>query len=171
MNFVAMMTTVLVTNQYHFSIHANLDMKFMKEENKSHFKILYGNFSLENYPENKLDSVVISPIQKVVKNYNLSVNYFEILSSTSIELSLVLVMIHQYVLNKEGTFHMSIKNGGIHPEIVFLTDENVSEILESFIERGAMVGQDTMENTIVRVSNTTMGEQLVTLNATLENLN
>lgn len=171
-NFAAMMTTALVTSNNDLSIDTNLDMKFIKkQEDKSNFKIIYGNFPITNHPENKLDPTIINKIEELAKNYNHNVNYLELLKTNSVELSTALTIINSHVLNENGAFKMAIKNGGKNHEMAFSMDENYIDISTAFLESGAMVSQDTMENSIVRVNNSTEGEQLVILNATLENLN
>lgn len=172
MNFAAMMTTMLVTTNNNLSLDTNLDMKFIKnQEDKSNFKIIYGDFPLQNHPENKLDPIIIAKIQEQAKQYNPNVNYFDVLNSTSIELSTALMIINNHVLKENGDFKMAIKNGGVNHEIAFSMDENYADISTAFLESGAMVSHDSMENNIVRVNNSTPGEQLMILNATLENLN
>ena len=113
----------------------------------------------------------IAKIEKLAKNYNHNVNYLEVLKANSTELSLALSIINDHVLNENGAFKMAIKNGGNVHEMAFLMDENYADVSTAFLESGAMVSNDAMENTIVRVNNTTEGEQLVILNSTLENLN
>ena len=171
LNFTAMMTAALVANNSDFGISEHLDMKFIKNNlDSSTYKVIYGNFPIANHPENKLDPVIIDKIQQLAKNYNPSFSYMQLLSDLSPELSTALTIINNHILNEQGAFQMAIKNGGERHEIVFAMDENYSVISESFRESGAMVSSDMMENDIVRVNNTTEGEQLMILNATLENL-
>ena len=171
LNFTAMMTAALVANNSDFGISEHLDMKFIKNNlDSSTYKVIYGNFPIANHPENKLDPVIIDKIQQLAKNYNPSFSYMQLLSDLSPELSTALTIINNHILNEQGAFQMAIKNGGERHEVVFAMDENYSVISESFRESGAMVSSDMMENDIVRVNNTTEGEQLMILNATLENL-
>lgn len=172
MNFAAMMTTALATSNNDLSIDTNLDMKFTKEkEDKSKFRIEYGNFPLTNHPENKLDPVIISKIQEVAKSYNSNVDYFQVLNKSSIELATALMLINDHVLKEPGMMRMAVKNENGTKEMAFSMDENYASISTAFSESGAMVSNDIMENSIVRINNSMPGEQLMILNATYENLN
>ena len=171
LNFTAMMTVALVANNPNFEINEQLDMKLIKgNADTATYKAIYGKFPLTNHPENRLDPVIVDRIQRMAQNYNPNFSYMELLSTTSPELSIALNLINNHILNEQGAFQMAIKNGGMHHEMVFAMDENYISVSDSFRESGAMVSSDMMENNIVRVNNTTEGEQLMILNATLENL-
>lgn len=171
LNFAAMMTALLVTTTNALKDNIKLDMKLIKEiTDISKFKIIYGNFPIENHPENKLDPIIISKIHEMAKGYNPNVNYLELLSKSSPEVATSLEIINKHILDDTGAFQMAVKNGGQNSEIMFAMDDNYSEVVNAFYESGAMVSQDANDNSIVRPNNTTPGEQLVILNATLENL-
>lgn len=172
MNYALMMTTVLVTSENNsLGINANFDMKFIKkEEDTSKFKIIYGDFPI-NKDSTRIDPLLASKIQELANSYNPNVDYNQLLQQSSPELFASFMIIYNHILNEKGSFQMAIKNGGKIHEIVFAMDENYSNVSESFYQSGAMVSNDAMENNIIRVNNFSAGEQLMILNATLENLN
>jgi len=171
MNFAAMMTAALVAND-DLEINQKLDMKFIKEkENKSVFKIIYGDFPLKNIPNTEYKNIITSKINELTNNYQSQVSYMEILGNKSPELKTALILIQEHVLNEKGAFQMAIKNGGNNHEIMFALDENYSNISDSFHESGAIVTHDAMEHSIIRINNTTPGEQLLILSTTVDSLN
>lgn len=172
MNYALLMTAMLVasdTNQ--IGINSNFDMKFIKkEEDTSKFKIIYGDFPINKERAN-IDPLLVSKISELSNSYKSNIDYSQLLQQKSPELLTSFMIIYNHILNNKGSFQMAIKNSGKIHEIVFAMDENYSNVSESFLESGAMVSNDTMENNIVRVNSSTPGEQLMLLNATLENLN
>lgn len=170
MNFAAMMTSSLVAND-DLGINQKLDMKFIKEqEHNSTFKIIYGDFPLQNVLDDKNKSIITSKINELTNSYQSQVSYMDILGSKSPELKTALTLIQEHVLNEKGAFQMAIKNGGNNHEIMFALDENYAHISDSFYESGAMVTHDAMEHSVIRVNNTTPGEQLLILSTTVDSL-
>ena len=171
LNFTAMMTVALLGANSDFGINESLDMKLIKgDADISSYKVIYGNFPLANHPENKLDPVIVDRIQRLAKNYNPNYSYMNLLSQTLPEVSTSLAIINNHILNEPGKFQMAVRNNDGKSDIVFAMDENYSVISESFRESGAMLSSDAAENSIVKVNNTTAGEKLMLLTATLENL-
>lgn len=174
MNFAAMMTTALVVDGIgtdDFGVEQKLDMKFIKDqEHDSNFKIIYGDFPLQQQPNNTIDPMFATKIAELTNNYQSQVSYMELLGTKSPEIKTALTLIQEQVLNEKGAFQMAIKNGGNHHEMIFAVDENYNNISSSFSESGAMVSNDIMENSIIRVNDTTPGEQLLILSTTLESL-
>lgn len=171
MNFAALITTALVTSNQDLGMDTNLDMKFIKEpEHDSTFKIIYGDFPLPAQTNNAVGSFIAAKVGELTKNYQSQVSYMELLGTKSPELMTALTLIQEQILKEKGAFQMAVKNGGRHHEMVFAVDENYADVSTAFYESGAMVSHDVMEHSIIRVNNTTPGEQLMILSATLENL-
>lgn len=168
-NFAAMMTDVLVTTNNDNGFDARLDMKFVKEnENDSKFKIIYGNFPI-NEPGNKLNPETIYVIRKISESYDPSVDYFKLLESDSIELATSLKIIENNILNQKGSFKMAVKTDGLSQDIIFAMSPEYYEVSNAFSESGATVVNNGNES-VVKVNNNTIGEKIVILTTTLENL-
>ena len=94
----------------------------------------------------------------------------ETLSKTSPEIAKALEIVDKQMLNENGKFQLLIKNGGVNHEMMFALDENYSYVTDAFQDNGAMISNDSAENSIVRVNNTTPGEQMVILDSTNKEL-
>lgn len=171
MNFAAMMTIDLVSSTNDFEANQKLDMKFIKyPEQESAFKIIYGNFPLINQPNNNVDPMIVSRVNELVNSYQSNISYIKLLGTKSPELMLAMILLQEQILNEKGAFQMAVKNDGNHYGIMIAADENYAHVINAFSESGAMVTYNAMEHGIIRVNDTTPGEQLMVLNATLENL-
>ena len=167
MNFVTMMTILLVTNIPNFSLNTNMDMKFIKEKyEENNFKIIYGDFPVST--NNQLDPAFEKKIYDLANSYNPNVSYAEILNTISPELKMALEMIGENVLEQSGEFKMAVKSNGDHYDIKMGMDENYQDIITAFSENGAYMSED-MNGTIIVVLPSNM-DQLVLLNAVLESL-
>ena len=169
-NFAVMMTmSLLVMNDS--KIDPSLDMKFIKNKNDNNkFKIIYGNFPIANHPENRLDPVLISKIEKIDKTYNSNVDYMDILGKFSPEIKEAMLIIYNYVLNKDGAFQMAIRDDLNNHDMAFGMDENYSNILDAFNTNGAFISHDINGNGVVTVNETIPGNQLLILKSTNETL-
>ena len=169
MNFAIMMTmSLLVANDS--KIKPNLDMKFIKNDDKDKFKIIYGNFPIINHPDNRLSSELVSNITKLSNTYKSQVNYMNLLEKTSPEIKEAMVIIYNYVLNREGSFQMAIRDNGKKHDMAFGMDDNYSDIIDAFNINGAYVSYDSNERAIITVNETLPGNQLLILNTTHETL-
>lgn len=169
MNFTAMMTDVLVTTNNDNGFDARLDMKFVKEnDSDTKFKVVYGNFPLTE-PGNKLNQDTLYVIQRIADNYNSSVDYFKLLESDSIELATSLKIIENNILNQKGSFKMAVKTDGLSQDIMFAMSPEYYEVSNAFNESGASVVHNDNES-IIKVNNNSIGEKIVILTTTLENL-
>ncbi len=169
MNFAIMMTmSLLVANDS--KIKPNLDMKFIKNDDKDKFKIIYGNFPIINHPDNRLNSELVSNITKLSNTYKSQVNYMNLLEKTSPEIKEAMVIIYNYVLNREGSFQMAIRDNGKKHDMAFGMDDNYSDIIDAFNINGAYVSYDSNERAIITVNETLPGNQLLILNTTHETL-
>lgn len=169
MNFAIMMTmSLLVANDS--KIKPNLDMKFIKNDDKDKFKIIYGNFPIINHPDNRLNSELVSNITKLSNTYKSQVNYMDLLEKTSPEIKEAMVIIYNYVLNREGSFQMAIRDNGKKHDMAFGMDDNYSDIIDAFNINGAYVSYDSNERAIITVNETLPGNQLLILNTTHETL-
>ena len=171
MNFAAMMTNALVASNDDYGLDEKLDMKFIKDqEHESTFKIIYGDFPILKQPNSTIDPTVASKIGSLTANYQSQVSYMQLLGAKSPELMTALTLIQEQLLNEKGAFQMAVKNGGKQHEMMFAVDENYNHVSTAFHESGAMVSHDAMEHSIIRVNNTSPGEQLMVLSTTLDNL-
>ncbi len=168
MNFVTMMTILLVTNNPNFSLNTNMDMKFIKEKyEENNFKIIYGDFPIPSNG-NQLDPAFEQRIYDLANGYNPNVSYADILNTISPELKMALEMIGENVLEQSGEFKMAVKSNGDHYDIKMGMDENYQDIITAFSENGAYMSED-MNGTIIVVLPSNM-DQLVLMNAVLESL-
>lgn len=168
MNFVAMMTILLVTNNPDFSLNTNMDMKFIKEKyEESNFKVIYGDFPIPSNG-NQLDPAFEKKIYDLANGYNPNVSYVDILSTISPELKMALEMIDDNVLDQSGEFKMAVKSNGNDYDIKMGMDENYQDIITAFSENGAYTSEDINGNVIVMLPSNM--DQLVLLNSVLENL-
>lgn len=169
MNFTAMMTDVLVTTNNDNGFDARLDMKFMKEnDSDTKFKVVYGNFPLTE-PGNKLNPETLYVIKKIADSYDSSVDYFKLLESDSKELATSLKIIENTILNKKGRFKMAVKTDGLSQNLMFAMSPEYYEVSNAFYESGASVVHNENES-VIKVNNTSLGEKIVILTTTLENL-
>lgn len=170
MNFMAMMASVLVTSVVgnDLSMNLNLDMRMMKDVTDiSKFKAIFGNFPLSKMTDDKrLSPEIIAEIQERAKDYNPSKDYLNDLNKTSPEVAQAFELINNNLLNKEGAFQFLLKNGGTEHEMMFALDEHYNNVSEAFGNNGAMLTNDVDENSIVRLPNTTKGDQLLILKQT-----
>ena len=170
MNFMAMMTTALVTSDVgnDLSMNLDLDMRMMKDVTDIYqYKAIFGNFPVSKMTDDrKLSPEIIADIQKLGDQYNPSKDYVAVLNQTSPEISEAFKLIDDNLLNKEGAFQFLLKNGGTEHEMMFALDEHYNDVSEAFQHNGAMISNDVNENNIVRLPNSTPGDQLLTLQQT-----
>ena len=174
LNFMAMMTAILVSSAVgnDLSMNLNLDMRVKKEiTDKESYKIIFGNFPINGKNgENKLPPELINRIKEAAQGYNPNRNYMETLSKTSPEIAETLKMLHEHLLDNTGAFQLLIKNGGTNHEMMFAFDENYNNVSDAFQTNGAILTNDASENSIVRLNNTVPGEQLLLLRSTNKTL-
>lgn len=166
MSFVAAMTSSLIVSKIDFNI--NLDMKLIKDPNEtSKFKVIYGDFPLNNKAVNSATKEIATDL---INNYNPNISYFDILTKKAPELVTSLMIVNEDILNKKGAFQMAVKTTGFRHDILFAMDENYTDTATAFRESGALISQDVIGNCVVKVDGNSLGDQVTTLNATLENI-
>ena len=170
MNFMAMMTAALVTTDVgnDLSMNLDLDMRMMKDVSDIYkYKAIFGNFPVSKMTDDKkLSPEVIADIQKLGETYNPGRDYVADLRKTSPEIGEALELIDNNLLNQKGGFQFLLKNGGKEHEMMFALDEHYNNVSDAFQNNGAMVSNDVKENNIIRLPNSTPGDQLFTLQNT-----
>ena len=163
MNFVAMVTSALVVDN-------ELDMNLSKMANESStYRVAFGNF----YPKqdgNHQHTIIAGEVKNLVSSYNPSTSYKDILMQKSPELMMSLNIVDEEVLGKTGLFQMNVDNKNGNYGFSFILDENYSDLTQAFSEGGAMVTNDAAENSVVKLNNTTPGDNLFALNITASSI-
>ncbi len=171
-NFMFMLVAGLVVANSSLGIHANLDMKFIKDINDlNSFEMIFGNFPLTNHPENKLDPEMVKRIQSFANSYRSQINYQEELQKQSPEIVASLLILQEHVLGEKGNFQMAIRNDQGNLSFAFKMGENYQQIADSFQTNGAMVSQDEVGNSVTTIYPDYSGNQLLILTSTLASLN
>lgn len=168
MNFVAMITLLLATNNSDFSLNTGMDIKFIKERNvENDFRVIYGYFPLPPNGNN-LDPTFERKIYELANSYNPNVSYSELLSNVSPELQQAFQIIGENAFDQTGEFKMAVKSNGSGYDIKMGMDENYQDIIDAFSESGAYMFED-MDGTIIIIIPNNIN-QLAILNAVLESL-
>lgn len=168
MNFVFMMTTLLVANNPNFSLNTNMDMKFIKEKDVAdNFKVIYGDFPIS--PNcSQIDPTLEKQIYDLANSYDSNVSYSELLNRTSPELRMALQLIEENVLEQTGEFKMAIKPNGSGYDIKMGIDDDFKALIDAFYENGAFTTEGIDGTVVVMIPNNM--EQIVLLDAVLETL-
>lgn len=168
MNFIFMMTTLLVANNPNFSLNTNMDMKFIKEkEEVDDFKVIYGNFPV--LPDGfQMDPVLKQRIYDLANSYDPNTSYDELLNSISPELKMALQIVEENVLGQAGEFKMAVKTNGNSHDIKMGFDSNYQDLINAFYENGAFTTEGMNETVVVLLPDGM--DQIILLNAVLETL-
>lgn len=113
-----------------------LDMKYIKKkENENNYKVLFGNFPVVDHPNNRLTNEQLSEINQKANEYDPSIDYSSSLNDKSFELGLLMKIVDENVVGKEGAFQFAVNNSEGKHDIAVAMDENYNDLKEVFIDK------------------------------------
>jgi len=130
-NFISKMISDVVADGM------KLDMKYIKKkESENNYKVLFGNFPVVDHPNNRLTNEQLSEINQKANEYDSTVDYSSSLNDKSFELGILMKIVDENVIGKEGAFQFAVNNNNGKHDIAVAMDENYNDLKEVFMDKG-----------------------------------